>query len=159
MIKTVKIKLRTVQHIRLPAVNDDGLLPEETEDPAPFVTEIESEGELEYGGGIINLTYSESEATGIENCLTTLSFTGDDPGCVTLYRTGEIKTVLIFRTGQRYISVYETEFGSFEVGIYTERCENGITEDGGELSVSYSVEIRGSEAEHTELYMKVEVQK
>ena len=87
--------------------------------------------------------------------MTSLSFTDRDPGSVSLYRTGPVKTVLMFAEGRRYISVYDTGFGSFEVGIVTLSCDNCIDENGGELSVVYTVEIKGSEAERTELKINV----
>lgn len=156
MVKKVKIYVRSSQSITVPV--PDGELAEaagELLDPEPLVTEIESEGELEYKNGTVSLTYTESAATGLENCVTTLSFSDTEPGRVTIYRSGPVKTALMFCEGERYISIYDTGFGSFEVGIYTERCDNRIGLDGGELEISYIVEIRGSEAEHTGLIMKV----
>ena len=156
MIKKVKIHLRSSQLIKLPLPEDElDEFEEELLSPEPFVTEIESEGEFEYKNGVITISYMESAATGLENCLTTLTFSDTDPGSVSLYRAGPVKTALMFCEGQRYISVYDTGFGCFEVGIFTEKCDNRIGVDGGELCISYVVEIHGSEAEHTELELKV----
>ncbi|MBQ7698959.1 MAG: DUF1934 domain-containing protein [Clostridia bacterium] len=156
MVKKVKIYVRSVQKIKLPLPDDElSELEEELLSPEPLLTEVESEGELEYKDGKVTITYIESAATGLENCTTTVSFSDKDPNSVSLYRAGPVKTALMFSEGQRYISVYDTGYGCFEVGIYTERCENGIDTDGGELSISYVVEIRGSVAEHTELELKV----
>ncbi len=156
MVKKVKIYLRSEQSIKLPLPEDElSELEEELISPEPFLTEVESEGELEYRDGVVTITYMESAATGLENCITTVSFTDTEPGRVTLYRAGPVKTALMFCEGQRYISIYDTGFGCYEVGIYTEKCDNAIGTDGGELAISYDVEIRGSEAEHTELLLKV----
>ena len=156
MVKRIKIYLKSSQSIRLPMPSDD--MPEAMEEfisPEPFLIEVESEGELEYEDGVVTVSYMESAATGLENCITTITFSDTEPERVSLYRAGPVKTALMFCEGQRYISVYDTGFGCFEVGICTEKCENTIDIDGGELCVSYNVEIRGSVAEHTELILKV----
>lgn len=155
MKKKVKISLRSAQSISLPAPGEEAEFLNELLSAEPLTTKIESEGEFEYKNGNIKISYEESEATGLDNCVTTVTFSDTEPGRVFIYRAGPVKTALMFCEGQRYISVYETEYGSFEVGIHTEKCDNKIGIDGGELSVVYNVELRGSEAEHTELYMKV----
>ena len=156
MVKKVKIYVRSSQRIKLPLPDDElDELEEELLSPEPLLTEVESEGELEYKDGLVTISYMESAATGLENCITTLTFSDTDPDSVSLYRAGPVKTALMFCEGQRYISVYDTGYGCFEVGIFTERCENRIGVDGGELFISYVVEIHGSEAEHTELELKV----
>ena len=157
MIKKAKITVRSSQNITLPLTGGEEDLQELPLFSQPAVTEVESEGELIYEGGVFRIEYPESEATGLENCVTSVSFTRGEPGRVTVYRSGPVKTALMFCGGERYISVYDTGYGSFEVGIYTESCENGIDFDGGVLSVVYTVEIRGSETEHTELELKVRI--
>ena len=156
MVKKVKIYVRSKKKIKLPLPDEElSELEEELFSPDPLLTEVESEGELEYKDGTVKITYIESAATGLENCETAITFSDRDPNSVSLYREGPVKTALMFSEGQRYISVYDTGYGCFEVGIYTEKCDNRIGTDGGELSISYVVEIRGSVAEHTELELKV----
>ena len=157
MKKKVKITLRSAQSISLPAATEEAEILNGLLSAEPLVTEVEAEGELIYGKGKVSIRYEESEATGLEDCITTVSFSDTEPDRVSIFRSGPVKTALMFCGGERYISVYETEYGCFEVGIYTEKCENRIGLDGGELSVIYDVEIRGSEAEHTELDMKVRI--
>ena len=155
MVKNVKIHVVSKQTLVLPVQDGDDEELKEKLSGEPIVTEVESEGTLEYKDGAFTVYYPESEVTGLDGCVTSLSFTDRDPGSISLYRTGPVRTVLMFAEGQRYISVYDTGFGSFEVGIVTLSCENGIDENGGELSVAYTVEIKGSEAERTELKINV----
>ncbi len=155
MVKNVKINVVSKQTLVLPVQDGDGEELAEKLSGEPMITEVESEGTLEYKHGTFTVYYPESEVTGLEGCVTSLSFTDRDPGSVSLYRTGPVKTVLMFAEGRRYISVYDTGFGSFEVGIVTLSCDNCIDENGGELSVVYTVEIKGSEAERTELKINV----
>ena len=157
MIKKVKIRVMSKQNLTLPMLDgaESGDETDEELSLSSAVTEVESDGTLEYDNGKFMISYPESEATGLEGCITSISFSDTDPGNISLYRTGPVRTVLVFSEGLRYISVYDTGFGTFEVGIVTLSCENGIDIDGGELSVSYIVEVKGSEAERTELKINV----
>ena len=150
MVKKVKITINSTQRLTLSLPEDDPL----PEDGA-ITTSVESEGELVYEDGVFSISYPETEVTGLDGCITSLSFSDRTPGRVSIFRAGPVRTALMFGEGQRYISVYDTGFGSFEVSIVTLCCENGIDENGGTLRVSYLVEIKGSEAERTELTVNV----
>ncbi len=152
MVKKVKITIDSKQRLHIPE-------PEDEENGSPLVgdmsSRVESEGELEYEDGVFCISYPESEVTGMEGSVTSVTFSDKKPGSVSIYRSGPVKTVMMFAEGQRYIAVYDTGFGSFEVGIVTLCCDNRISELGGELHITYIVEIKGSEAEHTELEINV----
>ena len=120
-----------------------------------FVSTVESEGELFADGEKITIVYLENEITGLPNCETTLSFPTREPGRVTMSREGLVRTVLMFSEGERYLSVYETEYGSFELGVVTEKCENTVTPDGGDMNIIYTVELRGARAERNEISIKI----
>lgn len=151
MRKTVKVSV-TLDQTRLVPETEDENSPFKDE---KFVTTVESEGELLEDGGITKIIYFENEMTGLVDCMTTLSFDATDPGRVTMSRSGLVTTVLMFCEGERYISVYETEYGSFDLGIVTEKCENTVTENGGEMNIIYTVELRGARAERNEIRIKI----
>ena len=151
MKKTVKVTVTLDQTRLVPETEDENT---DFKDEN-FVTTVESEGELYERGGKIKITYYEDEITGLIGCETTLVFTKRDPGRVTMSRDGLVRTVLMFSEGERYISVYETEYGSFELGVVTEKCENTVTEDGGEMKIIYTVELRGARAERNEISIKI----
>lgn len=60
---------------------------------------------------------------------------------VTLSRNGFSKYKLILEKGVRHKCEYSTEVGFFILGVYTESIENKLTDDGGTLSISYSLDI------------------
>ena len=151
MKKYVKVNVTLDQTRLVPETEDeDAVFKDEN-----FVTTVNSEGELSSRGGKIKIIYYEDEITGLIDCETTLSFDIKEPGRVTMSRDGLVKTAFMFCEGERYISVYETEFGSFDLGIVTEKCENTVTEDGGEMHIIYTVELRGARAEHNDITIKI----
>lgn len=151
MRKTVKVSV-TLDQTRLVPETEDENSPFKDE---KFVTTVESEGDLYERGGVIKIIYYEDEITGLIDCETTLSFSKSDPGRVTMSRDGLVRTAFMFCEGERYISVYETEYGSFDLGIVTEKCENTVTENGGEMNIIYTVELRGARAERNEIKIKI----
>ena len=60
---------------------------------------------------------------------------------VTLMRTGEVCSQMVFEEGRRHHSVYSTPYGNLEIGIVTSRLENTISPQGGRLEIEYSMEI------------------
>ena len=151
MRKTVRVTVTLDQTRLVPETEDENA---DFKDEN-FVTTVESEGDLYERGGNIKIIYYEDEITGLIDCETTLSFSKRDPGRVTMSRDGLVKTVLMFSEGERYISVYETEYGSFELGVVTEKCDNSVTSDGGDMHIIYTVELRGARAERNDIKIKI----
>ena len=71
-----------------------------------------------------------------------------------MLRNGTVRTALVFEEGRRHICIYETPFMPFEVTVETDCVQNRIPED-GTLALSYTVEIKGASAEHTDFRMTV----
>jgi uncharacterized beta-barrel protein YwiB (DUF1934 family) len=89
------------------------------------------------------ITYAESEITGLEGTTTTLKV---DPACVTLMRSGAVRSHMVFEKDHKHFSYYETPYGSVMVGVNAFRLVNDLNEHGGNLEVDYSVDIDSSEA-------------
>ena len=107
--------------------------PREQTDLAEFSTE----GQMECSGGVGTLTYPESELTGMEGTVTTISFDAD--GAV-LTRRGNLTGRMVFTPGERNTFLYETPYGSSTVGLLTQRYTSTLTEHGGELSIDYVID-------------------
>lgn len=60
---------------------------------------------------------------------------------VTISRSGLSKYKLILEKGARHKCEYSNEAGFFFLGVYTENIENKLTDSGGTLSISYSLDI------------------
>ncbi len=103
----------------------------------------------------IEVIYDETELTGMEGSTTTISFSKDDPGVVTMLRCGSVSTALIFEEGKRHLCAYDTGVVPFELCVFTKSVKNRITEAGGRLELQYLVEIRGAKAEQTQCVLEI----
>ena len=90
-------------------------------------------------GGYL-ISYDESSATGFEGAKTTLLYVGDQ-GRVTLTRSGSVNTQLIIEKGKRHQCSYDLGFGSMIIGVSCDRIQSTLSEDGGEISFGYSLDL------------------
>ena len=116
--------------------------------------EINTDGTLSYNDGRVEFSYDESEITGMEGSTTAVHFDLDNPGFVTIYRSGTVSTTLAFERGKRHHCAYNTPIMPFEICVRTIKVENNILED-GTLRLDYVIEIRGAKAERTKFELKV----
>ncbi len=100
------------------------------------------------------ISYDETELTGMEGSSTVVSYNMKNDGIITMMRTGEVSTTLVFEKGKRHHCVYKTPFMPFEVCVRTIDVQNTLY-IGGELVIDYIVEIRGARAERTKFSMKI----
>lgn len=103
-----------------------------------FVTE----GTLLCEAGLCEITYQESEMTGMAGTTTTLKV---EKGSVLLIRHGTLSSILVFEKGKTHYSGYDTEFGSFQIGVTARRVEVEVVETGGHLQVDYTMEFNGAQ--------------
>jgi uncharacterized beta-barrel protein YwiB (DUF1934 family) len=60
---------------------------------------------------------------------------------LTLMRKGGDNTRLILENGKRHLCQYDTGFGNLTVGVFTNRLESSLNDDGGHLDISYTLDI------------------
>lgn len=104
----------------------------------PDVVELVTEGILARYGKSYTLSYQESELTGMEGTLTTIQVEGEQ---VSMLRVGEYNTQMVFQTGRRHLSVYNTPYGAMEVGVNTRHLLAELKEDSGIIEVDYDIEV------------------
>lgn len=100
--------------------------------------DLVTSGTLSDTGTGYALTYRESELTGLEGTTTTFQV---EKGRVTLMRAGQVSSQMIFEEGRKYFSLYETVHGSMTVGVSASRVKTDLTDMGGEIEISYAIEI------------------
>ncbi len=98
-------------------------------------------GRLYRRSGKYFISYEESELTGMEGTRTTLKLEDDQ---VTMTRTGTHPAQMLFAAHKRHVGLYQTEIGALAISTHTSHLENNIGEDGGNLSIDYTVEIDSS---------------
>lgn len=158
MLKKVRIQIITDRYevegslYDLPAGQ---YLPEDA--PAkeePQHLEITVEGRYHDDGTRISIGYKESELTGMEGSSTTVSFQKNEPQRISMLRTGNVKTALVFEKARRHLCIYQTPIMPFDVCVFTRSVDNRIESD-GILQMDYTVELRGAQSERTKFRMHI----
>ena len=103
-------------------------------------------------GGKYYIAYEESELTGLEGTKTTVKLDGNT---VSLVRTGTCPSELLFAEGQRHVGLYQTEYGALTISTHTKQLQNSIDENGGELTIDYTIEVDNSMVGHHRFRMTV----
>ena len=120
----------------------------------PETVEINTVGRFNTADGRVEISYEETEATGMSGSTTAISFLENDEGIVTMIREGAVSTALVFEDGKRHHCLYKTPFMPFQVCVHTLKVENKLLTDKS-LDLDYIVEIRGAQAERTKFSMEL----
>ena len=109
----------------------------------PDVIELVTEGAMELRDGGWEISYEETELTGLEGVTTTFRV---EPEKVTLRRTGKLRSEMVFEQGVRHESLYQLEFGALLMAVTAKQVFFDIVSDGGVIDLCYSIEIENTEA-------------
>ena len=109
----------------------------------PEVIELVTEGTMEFLDGGWNISYEESELTGLAGVTTVFRV---EPGQVTLIRTGKLNSRMVFQQGVTHDSLYQMEFGALMIRVRASHVFFDIVPDGGIIDLVYSIEIENTEA-------------
>lgn len=74
--------------------------------------------------------------------------------CVTMMKAGA-PTRLILEKGKRHNCIYNTDYGTVSLGIYTSDLITDLNDDGGELTVSYTLDINTSMSSQNTVHLKI----
>jgi len=109
----------------------------------PDVIELVTEGTMQLHDGGWDISYEETELTGMAGVITTFRV---EPGKVTLRRTGRLRSEMVFEQGKRHESLYQLEFGALLMAVTAKQVFYDIVPDGGVIDLSYDIEIENSAA-------------
>ena len=121
-------------------------------DQEPEVIELVTEGILENHGQRWDLSYEESDLTGLAGVTTTFQL---EPGKVVLNRTGKLTSQMIFVEGQQHDSLYQMEFGALMLSVRASRVEYHLSEEGGTVDLTYQIEIEQTSAGTIEYHLEI----
>ena len=74
---------------------------------------------------------------------------------MTLIRGGGDNTRLILENGKRHLCQYDTGFGSMTVGVFTESLHSKLTDEGGSVDISYTLDVNSNLSSFNELHITV----
>ena len=98
---------------------------------------------MEYRNGGWDISYEESELTGLEGVTTTFRV---EPDKVTLTRKGALNSRMVFQQGVPHDSLYQMPFGALLLTVNATSVFYDIVPDGGVIDLSYEINIENTEA-------------
>ncbi len=98
-------------------------------------------GDYRYDGKKRTIRYADSPATGFDGCETSLDIDG---GSIVFRRTGKMPANLILEAGKRFMGHYGTPIGVLDLGVYTNSVDDRLTENGGSIDFSYTLDINAN---------------
>lgn len=118
----------------------------------PEVIRLDTEGTMEFRDGGWDITYEESELTGLAGVTTTFRV---EPGKVSLVRTGKLSSTMIFQEGIPHDSLYQMDFGALMITVKATRLFYDIVEDGGCIDLIYHIVIEDTEAGEVDYHLDI----
>jgi uncharacterized beta-barrel protein YwiB (DUF1934 family) len=113
------------------------------EDQAPEIIELVTDGTMEFRDGGWDISYEETELTGMAGVTTTFRV---EPGRVVLDRKGALNSQMIFEEGIPHQSLYQMAFGTLMLTVKATFVYYDIVSDGGTIDLSYNIDIENTEA-------------
>lgn len=121
-------------------------------DQEPEVIELVTEGTLENTENGWEICYEESDLTGLEGAFTSFLVETDK---ITLTRTGNLTSQMVFRVGVRHESLYNMGFGVLLITVKATKIAYELSREGGWVDLSYGIEIEQSAAGNIDYRLEI----
>ena len=118
----------------------------------PDVIELITEGTMEFRDGGWDISYEESELTGLAGVPTTFRV---EPGKVILERTGNLRSRMVFEKDVPHDSLYQMSFGTLMLTVCAKFLFVDILPEGGVLDLLYSIEIENNAAGMVDYHLDI----
>ena len=105
-------------------------------------------------GGSFFISYKESEATGYEGNITTVKV--DEQGKVSMLRFGSSPSQLVIERGRRHVCHYDSGYGVLSLGVAADEIDNRLTDSGGNLTFSYTLDSGDSQISRNQVKITVQ---
>ncbi len=109
----------------------------------PDTIELVTEGWMQLRQGGWDISYEESELTGMKGVTTVFRV---EPDQLTLTRAGALQSQMVFRQGVAHDSLYQMEFGALMIRVCATNLFFDITPEGGVIDLVYEIEIENTQA-------------
>ena len=118
----------------------------------PDVIELVTEGTMEFRDGGWDISYEETQLTGLEGVTTTFRV---EPGTVILERTGSLRSRMVFQKDVPHDSLYQMSFGTLMITVCAKYLFFDIVEDGGVIDLLYSIDIENNAAGTVDYHLDI----
>jgi len=123
-------------------------------DAPPIVINSNTDGEIIRLTDSWKIVYKETADSGLGNTITTIFV--EDKNIVKMERYGANTINMEFVKGKSHTSIMNTPFGSITISFLTNKVEASISESGGRISLSYSINSFGEYPVKTNLNIFVD---
>jgi uncharacterized beta-barrel protein YwiB (DUF1934 family) len=121
-------------------------------DQEPDAIELVTEGTMELHDGGWDISYEESDLTGMTGVITTFRV---EPGKLTLNRSGKLHSQMVFQMGVPHDSLYQMDFGALLMRVCAKQMLFDITPEGGFIDLVYSIEIENTQAGEIDYHLDI----
>ena len=118
----------------------------------PDVIELVTEGTMEFVDGGWNISYEESDLTGLAGVTTTFRV---EPARVILERTGNLRSRMVFEKDVPHDSLYQMSFGTMMITVCAKYLFFDIVSDGGVVDLLYTIEIENNAAGTVDYHLDI----
>lgn len=121
-------------------------------DQEPEVIELVTDGTMEFRNGGWDITYEESDLTGLQGVTTTFRVESDR---IILNRTGKLQSQMVFKEGVPHESLYQMDFGALMLTVCANRVMANLTDEGGMIDIIYRIDIEQSTAGIIDYHLEI----
>jgi len=122
------------------------------QDGEPEVIELTTEGTLEKQKEVWEISYEESDLTGLAGVTTAFRV---GPRGVVLKRTGKLDNQMIFMEGRRHESLYRIDIGALMIAVKATKVQSNVSEQGGTVDIHYNIEIEDTAMGSMEYHLDI----
>lgn len=118
----------------------------------PEEIQLVTEGVLEDKGDRWELSYEETDLTGMSGVTTTFLVEADK---ITLKRSGKLNSQMVFQEGVSHESLYQMDFGALMICVRASRVMADICPDGGMIDLIYDIELEQTAAGSIDYHLDI----
>ena len=122
------------------------------QDQEPEIIQLVTDGTMEFRDGAWDISYEESELTGLAGVTTSFLLEGDK---IVLTRTGKLNSQMVFQVGVLHNSLYEMEFGALMLTVCASNIDYDLSESGGTIDLVYGIEIEQTSAGVIDYHLEI----
>ena len=120
----------------------------------PDVIELATDGTMEFRDGGWDISYEETELTGMAGVTTVFRV---EPDKVVLTRSGKLHSQMIFQKDVPHESLYQMDFGALLITVCAKYLFFDIVSDGGTIDLVYSIDIENTAMGMVDYHLDIRV--
>lgn len=120
----------------------------------PDTVHLITKGSFLRKNGSYFISYQETTATGYQGNVTTVKAEGS--GKVSMLRFGPQPSQLVIERGRRHVCHYDSGYGVLSLGVAADEIENSLTDAGGHLMFSYTLDTGSTHVSHNQVKITVQ---